>query len=254
MTGMLEGKVALVTGGARGIGRGTALLLGREGARVAVADVSVEGVNETVELIGAAGCEAIPIVADISKPADVTAMISTVIQTYGHLDCAFNNAGINGAQAGARGKLTADWTEEEFDRLLAVNLKGTWLCMKAEITHMAERGAGSIVNTASLAALTGFRTTAGYAASKHGIVGLTKTAAIEYAPKLRVNCICPGWIATDMVAATIAERGEALLTRVPQQRFGEPEDIGEVACWLLSDRSRFVTGGAFPADGGYMAN
>lgn len=254
MAGMLEGKVALVTGAARGIGRGSAILLSREGARVAVADVSADGANETVELITAAGCDAIPIVVDVSQPHEVSAMMTTVLQAYGRLDCAFNNAGINGGQAGARGKLTADWTVEEFDKLIAVNLKGTWLCMRAEIKHMSERGAGAIVNTASLAALTGFRTTTGYAASKHGIVGLTQTAAIEYAPVIRVNCLCPGWITTDMTAATIAQRGDELLARVPFKEFGTPEDVGEMACWLLSDRSRFVTGCAFPVDGGYMAN
>jgi NAD(P)-dependent dehydrogenase (short-subunit alcohol dehydrogenase family) len=251
---MLDGKVALVTGAARGIGRGTALLLAREGARVAVADLSDDGVNETAELIAKAGGHATAIIVDVSNPAEVSAMLAHTLEAYGRLDCAFNNAGINGAQAGARGKLTAEWTEQEFDRLIAVNLKGTWLCMKAELQHMVARGSGSIVNTASLAALTGFRTTAGYAASKHGVAGLTRTAAIEYAPNIRVNCICPGWITTDMTAATIAQRGDELLARVPFRRFGTPEDVGEMACWLLSDRSRFVTGGAFPVDGGYMAN
>jgi NAD(P)-dependent dehydrogenase (short-subunit alcohol dehydrogenase family) len=254
MAGMLEAKVALVTGAARGIGRDTALLLAREGALVAVADLSADGVKETAELITKAGGDATAVIVDVSKPADVSVMMTHVLQGYGQLDCAFNNAGINGAQVGARGKLTAEWTEEEFDRVIAVNLKGTWLCMKAEIEHMVERGSGSIVNTASLAALTGFRTTAGYAASKHGIVGLTKTAAIEYAPEVRVNCICPGWITTDMTAATIAQRGDELLARVPFREFGKPEDVGEMACWLLSDRSRFVTGSAFSVDGGYMAN
>jgi NAD(P)-dependent dehydrogenase (short-subunit alcohol dehydrogenase family) len=254
MAGMLEGKVALVTGAARGIGRDAALLFAREGAHVAVADLSAEGVQETAELITKAGGYATPVTVDVSKPADVAAMMAHTLQACGRLDCAFNNAGINGAQAGARGKFTADWTEEEFDRVIATNLKGTWLCMKAELNQMVVQGSGSIVNTASLAALTGFRTTAGYAASKHGIVGLTKTAAIEYAPKVRVNCICPGWITTDMTAATIAQRGDELLARVPFREFGHPEDVGEMACWLLSARSRFVTGGAFTVDGGYMAN
>jgi NAD(P)-dependent dehydrogenase (short-subunit alcohol dehydrogenase family) len=229
-------------------------LFASEGAHVAVADLSAEGVQETAELITKAGGYATPVTVDVSKPADVAAMMAHTLQACGRLDCAFNNAGINGAQAGARGKFTADWTEEEFDRVIATNLKGTWLCMKAELNQMVVQGSGSIVNTASLAALTGFRTTAGYAASKHGIVGLTKTAAIEYAPKVRVNCICPGWITTDMTAATIAQRGDELLARVPFREFGHPEDVGEMACWLLSARSRFVTGGAFTVDGGYMAN
>ncbi|HTU55692.1 MAG TPA: glucose 1-dehydrogenase [Acetobacteraceae bacterium] len=254
MAGLLEGKVVLVTGAARGIGRGAALLFAREGARIALADLSAQGVRETAELITEAGGCATTVTTDVSKPADVSAMMAHTLQAYGRLDCAFNNAGINGTQVGARGKLTAEWTEEEFDRVIAVNLRGTWLCMKAELGRMVEQGFGSIVNTASLAGLTGFRTTAGYAASKHAIVGLTKTAAIEYAPKVRVNCICPGWIATDMTAATIAQRGEELLARVPFREFGQPEDIGEMACWLLSARARLVTGGAFIVDGGYMAN
>jgi NAD(P)-dependent dehydrogenase (short-subunit alcohol dehydrogenase family) len=202
VTALLDGKVVLVTGAARGIGRGAALVFAREGARVAVADRAADGAHETAELIAKAGGAAIAIAADISSSADVAAMMAATLRAYGRLDGAFNNAGINGGQAGARGKLTADWTEEEFDKLIAVNLKGTWLCMKAELAHMAAHGGGAIVNTASLAGLTGFPTTAGYAASKHGLV----------------------------------------------------EDIGEMACWLLSDRARYVTGVAFPVDGGHMAN
>jgi len=254
MAGMLEGKVALVTGGGRGIGRQTAILFAREGARVVVADLSADGAKETAALITKAGGEATAVAADISKPADVSAMMTATLNAYSRLDCAFNNAGINGTQAGVRGKLTAEWTEEAFDKLIQVNLKGTWLCMKAELEQMVQQGSGSIVNTASLAGLTGFPSTAGYAASKHGVVGLTKTAAIEYAPKVRVNCVCPGWIATDMTAETIARRGPELLARVPFREFGKPEDVAELVCWLSSDRARFVAGGAFTVDGAYMAN
>ena len=254
MPGMLDGKVALVTGGARGIGRGTALLFAREGARDVVADQSADGARETAEQITKAGGEAKAVVADISKPDDVAAMLAATIDAFGRLDCAFNNAGINPTLAGVRGKLTADWPEDGFDKLIQVNLKGTWLCMRAEIQQMVRQGGGSIVNTASLAGLTGFRTTAAYAASKHGVVGLTKTAAIEYAPSVRVNCICPGWIDTDMTAETIAQRGDELLTRVPSHVFGTPNDVAEMVCWLSSDRARFVVGGAFTVDGGYMAN
>jgi NAD(P)-dependent dehydrogenase (short-subunit alcohol dehydrogenase family) len=254
MSGMLEGKVALVTGGGRGIGRGTALLFAREGARVVLADLSSDGARETAELIAKAGGEALSVVADISKPADVSAMMAATLGAFGQLDCAFNNAGINGTLAGVRGKLTADWPEDAFDKLIQVNLKGTWLCMRAELHQMVQQGSGSIVNTASLAGLTGFPTTAAYAASKHGVVGLTKTAAIEYAPRIRVNCVCPGWINTDMTAEVIERRGAELLARVPFREFGKPEDVAEMVCWLSSDRARYVAGGAFTVDGAYMAN
>src|SRR5437660_7429180 len=153
LAGMLEGKIALVTGAGRGIGRGTALLFAREGARLVVADLSADGVKETAELVTKAGGEATAVVADISKTADVSAMMAVTLEAYGRLDCAFNNAGINGSLAGVRGKLTAEWPEEAFDRLIAVNLKGTCLCMKAELEQMVRQGSGSIVNTASLAGL-----------------------------------------------------------------------------------------------------
>jgi NAD(P)-dependent dehydrogenase (short-subunit alcohol dehydrogenase family) len=253
MSEMLKGKVALITGAAGGIGRGTALLFAAEGAQVVASDARLDGAEETAELIRMAGGEATAVCADISKPAEVEAMVAAAVTAYGRLDCAFNNAGMNGTQAGAGGKLTAEWPEEAFDRIIGINLKGTWLCMRAEINQMLRQGSGSIVNTASLAGLTGFRTTAGYAASKHAIVGMTKTAAIEYAPKIRVNCVCPGWIDTDMVRGTIAQHGPAVLARVPFGRVASPKELGEVVCWLSSDRASYATGGAFTIDGGLMA-
>src|ERR1700761_6615 len=146
MPGMLDGKVALVTGGARGIGRGTALLFAREGARVVVADLSADGAKETAALIAKSGGEAKAVVGDISRSEDVTAMLAATVDAFGRLDCAFNNAGINPTLAGVRGKLTADWPEDGFDKLIQVNLKGTWLCMRAEIQQMVSQGAGSVVN------------------------------------------------------------------------------------------------------------
>ena len=251
---MLEGKVALVTGAARGIGCGTALLFAREGARVVVADLSADGVNETAHLITKAGGEATAVVVDVSKSPDVSAMMTATLGTYGRLDCAFNNAGINGSLAGVRGKLTAEWPEEAFDRLIQVNLKGTWLCMRAELEQMVRQGAGSIVNAASLAGLTGFANTAGYAASKHGVVGLTKTAAIEYAEaNIRVNAVCPGYINTRMTEETMRRRGDAILAQVPFRRMGNPEEIAEMVVWLCSDRASYVSGAAYNVDGGWMA-
>jgi NAD(P)-dependent dehydrogenase (short-subunit alcohol dehydrogenase family) len=253
MTGMLENKVALVTGGARGIGRQAATVFAREGAIVVVSDLSAAGVEDTVASIRSAGGEAMSVVADVSNPNDVRSMVGTVILAHGRLDCAFNNAGINGAQAGAGGKLTAEWSEESFDKVVQVNLKGTWLCMRSELEQMTNQGFGAIVNTASLAALTGFKTTAGYAASKHGIVGLTKTAALEYAPRVRVNCVCPGWTDTDMISGAMARRGPEILAGVPFGRMGTPDEIAQMVCWLLSDRATYVTGAAFNVDGGIMA-
>lgn len=253
MAAMLEGKVALVTGSARGIGRATALLFAREGARVAVADMNKAGAEETAALIRGMGGDAKPMVADVSRADDVATTVAATVEAFGRLDCAFNNAGLTGSQVGPGGLLTAEWSEESFDRIIQVNLKGAWLCMKAQLNFMVRQGGGSIVNTASLAGLTGFKTQAGYTASKHGVVGLTKTAAIEYAPTVRVNCVCPGFIDTEMLKNTMSRRGAEILARVPFHELGRAEDIAEMVCWLSSDHARYVSGASFVVDGAYMA-
>ena len=191
MPGMLDGKVALVTGGGGDIGRATALAMVREGARVAVADLAAAAAQATVALINAAvglqptdlirGGQAIALTGDVTRAADVRAMVADTVAAYGRLDCAFNNAGIAPYQVSAEGQLTAQWSEESFDRMIAVNLKSVWLCMKEEIPQMLSQGGGAIVNTGSIAGLIGLQTSSAYAAAKHGVIGLTKTAALEYA-------------------------------------------------------------------------
>ena len=252
MAGLTEGKVALVTGAGSGIGRATALVFAREGAKVVVSDIVVEGGQETVQQIEAAGGEAIFVKADVSQAADVETLITQTVETYGRLDCAFNNAGIEGGM-----KLTIDCTKEEFDRTITVNLTGVWLCMKYEIQQMLSQGSGAIVNTASAAGLVGFPSLPDYVASKHGVVGLTKTAALEYAKSgIRVNAVCPGVIQTPMV-----ERGaqlspgfdELALSMEPVGRFGQPAEVGEAVVWLCSDAASFVTGHPMAVDGGLVA-
>ena len=256
MAGLLDGKTALITGGARGIGRTTAVLFAREGARVLVADTSGDGASETVGLINAAGGQAVSHVADVTKPAEVAAMVATAVKTFGRLDCAFNNAGISGWQIGAGGKKTADWSEEAFDRMIAVNLKGVWLCMREELNQMmAQGGGGAIVNTASIAGLVGLPTSSIYVAAKHGVVGLTKTAAIEYAQnKIRVNAVAPGYIETDMTKDVMARRGPQIMATTPMNRMGTAQEIAEMVCWLCCDRASYVTGATYNVDGGYVAN
>ena len=254
MVGMLDGKSALVTGGGGGIGRATALAFAREGARVAVADLIAEAARETVALVNAAGGQAISLSGDMSKNGDVRTMIEAAVATYGRLDCAFNNAGIAGWQVDAAGKKTAEWSEEAFDRMIAVNLKGVWLCMRHELPQMQAQGGGAIVNTGSIAGLVGLPTSSAYVAAKHGVIGLTKTAALEYAEaNIRVNAVCPGYIRTRMTERSMQLRGEAILAQTPLKRMGNPEEIAEMVLWLCSERASYVTGAAYNVDGGWMA-
>ena len=252
MAGWLAGKVALVTGAGSGIGRASALTFAREGAKVVVADVVVEGGEETVGMIKTAGGEALFVKADVSQAVEVEALINKTLATYGRLDCAHNNAGIEGAVA-----TTAECTEENWDRIIAINLKGVWLCMKYEIPQMLKQGGGAIVNTASGAGLVGIPRAGAYVASKHGVVGLTKTAALEYAKAgIRVNAVCPGVIDTPMVQRITSRRPhlvERMAAGEPVGRMGKPQEIAEAVVWLCSEAASFVTGHAMAVDGGYIA-
>jgi NAD(P)-dependent dehydrogenase (short-subunit alcohol dehydrogenase family) len=254
MTGILAGKAALVTGGASGIGRATSLAMAREGARVAVADRTEERSAETVALINAAGGQAIAIGGDVANEDDVVAMVARTVAAFGRLDCAFNNAGISGRSVGPVGQRTHEMSRASFDAMLAINLTGVFLCMKYEITHMLTHGSGAIVNTASVAGLVGLPTSTHYVAAKHGVVGLTKTAAMEYArDNIRVNCVNPGYIATPMTDETMKTRFDDLMTKVPMHRLGLPDEIAEAVVWMCSDKASFMTGASHVIDGGYYA-
>jgi NAD(P)-dependent dehydrogenase (short-subunit alcohol dehydrogenase family) len=254
MAGLLDGKAALITGAGGGIGGAAALAFAREGARVAVADIAAEAAAATVARINALGGQAIALAGDVSRDADVGRMVDDTIAAFGRLDCAFNNAGIAGWQVDAAGKKTAEWSEAAFDRMIAVNLKGVWLCLRHELPRMQAQGGGAIVNTASIAGLAGLPTSSAYVAAKHGVVGLTKTAAIEYAEAgIRVNAVCPGYIRTPMTGEVMQRRGEAILAQTPMRRMGAPDEIAEMVVWLCSDRASFVSGAAYNVDGGYMA-
>jgi NAD(P)-dependent dehydrogenase (short-subunit alcohol dehydrogenase family) len=254
MAGMLEGKSALITGGGRGIGRATALLFAKEGARVAVADLSEEGAKETVALINKAGGQALSMSGDVTAPGHAASLVAGAVKAFGRLDCAFNNAGIAGYQVDAAGKRTHEWPEKSFDRMIDVNLKSVWLCMRAELEQMLTQKKGAIVNTASIAGLIGIRNSSAYTAAKHGVVGLTKTAALEYAEEgLRINAVCPGFIETDMTKDTMARRGAEIIAMVPFRRMGAAQEIAEMVCWLCSDRASYVSGAAYNVDGAYMA-
>jgi NAD(P)-dependent dehydrogenase (short-subunit alcohol dehydrogenase family) len=252
MAGRVEGKVALITGGSSGIGRATALLFGREGAKVAVADYNADGGEQTVKAIKDAGGVASFHAVDVASPQEVEGLIRKVVDTYGRLDSAFNNAGIEGQMA-----LTPDCTIENWNRVIAIDLTSVFLCMKYEIQQMLKNGGGSIVNTASVAGLQGLATAPAYVAAKHGVAGLTKTAALEFAQKgIRVNAVCPGFIHTPMVDRVL-DKGvfseEQIFAAEPMHRMGKPEEIAEAVLWLCSDASSFVTGLPMPVDGGYVA-
>ncbi len=254
MSGQLNGKVALITGGASGIGRATALTFAREGAKLIIADLNEDGGQQTVHMIAEHGGEATFVQVDVSRATEVEAMISKTVQTYGRLDCAHNNAGI-----GSRPRvLLHELSEESWERVISINLKGVWLCMKYEIIQMCTQGGGAIVNTASIMGLVGSWSRSGvYNASKHGVVGLTKTAALEYAKSgIRVNAVCPGYIRTPLIEEALASNPEMeaqIVARHPVGRMGRPEEIAEAVMWLCSDAASFVTGHTMTVDGGYVA-
>jgi NAD(P)-dependent dehydrogenase (short-subunit alcohol dehydrogenase family) len=229
--------------------------MAREGARVAVADRAEADAAGTVALINASGGQAIAIGGDVTREADVAAMIARTVSAFGRIDCAFNNAGISGRAVGPAGQRTHELSQEAFDRMLAVNLTGVFLCLKHEVAQMlAQGGGGAIVNTASIAGLIGLATSGHYVAAKHGVVGLTKSAAIEYAQDgIRVNCVNPGYVATPMTKETIEERGQEILAKVPMRRMGVPGEIAEAVAWMCSDKASFMTGAAHVVDGGYYA-
>jgi NAD(P)-dependent dehydrogenase (short-subunit alcohol dehydrogenase family) len=244
----LDGKAALVTGGGSGLGRASAIAFARAGARVTVADVEADGGKQTAALVEEAGGDADFVRADVTDADDVTAMVDAAVARWGGLDCAVNNAGTTGASA-----TTADYTLKDWNRTIALNLTGVFLCLRAEIPVMLERG-GAIVNMASGAGLVGFPGLPAYVASKHGVVGLTRAAALEYARHgIRINAICPGSTRTPMLEGFMGgdENVERMMTRaVPLGRLGRPEEIAEAVVWLCSDAASFVVGHALAVDGG----
>jgi len=256
VAGRLDKKIALITGGGSGIGRSSALAFAREGAKVIVSDVDSAGGKETVQMIQAAGGTAIFVKADVSKAAEVEMLVKRGVEVYGRLDCALNNAGIQGEI-----KQTAECSEENWHRIIAINLTGVWLCMKHEIPYMLKQGGGAIVNTASNFGLVGSIGMPAYAASKHGVLGLTKTAALEYAKSgIRVNAVCPGPTQTPLVDRILNEQPqlanqivEAIKAREPLGRMGQPQEIAEAVVWLCSEAASFVTGAAMAVDGGFVA-
>jgi NAD(P)-dependent dehydrogenase (short-subunit alcohol dehydrogenase family) len=245
-----EGQVALVTGAASGIGRSTALLYALQGAKVIVSDVTKAGGQETVQLIHDAGGEAMFIGADVSNPVDCEALIRQTIDAYGRLDVAFNNAGIGGDSA-----LTADYGIEAWQKVININLSGVFYCMKYEIQAMLQGGHGAIVNMSSILGQVGFPTAAAYVAAKHGVVGLTQTAAAEYAAAgIRINVVGPAFIHTPLISGL--EEDEASRTMLiglhPIGRLGMPEEVAELVVWLSSDKASFMVGAYVPVDGGYL--
>lgn len=246
----VNGKTAVVTGAGAGIGRASALRFAEEGANVVVTDIVEETGRETVEKIEASGGDAVFLEVDITNQSDITTMVEEAVDIYGSLDIAHNNA------AGAAGEMvpTADVTEEDWDQEVDITLKATWRCMRHEISTMLDHGGGAIVNTSSGAGLKGQRNVAPYAAGKHGVIGLTRTAALEYAELgLRINAVCPGPVDTPGYSEMPGEMKEELKATVPMKRLGKPEEMANAAVWLCSDDASYVTGVPLSVDGGIMA-
>lgn len=250
--GRLDNKAVVITGAASGMGRATALLFAREGARLLLADVDAAGGEDVTAAIVAQGGTALFRQVDVSRAVEVEGMIRAAQEAFGRLDVLFNNAGIEGESG-----WLADCTEENWDRVLAVNLKGVFLGMKYALPLMVAQQGGSIINTASVAGMVGWRAAAAYSAAKAGVINLTRTAALEYARyNIRVNAICPGVIHTPLlerVHGGNVEGNERLLAMQPMPRLGRPEDVAYMALFLASDESAYVTGAALPVDGGYTA-
>lgn len=251
MAGILDKKVAFVTGAGGGIGRATCLTMSREGALIAVADRDIKTAEETASEVRSLGGDAFVVTGDVTNEAEVSSMIAAIVSHYGRIDCAFNNAGINSSIAGASGKKTHEVQLKSTEMLLDINVIGVWLCMKYELIQMLAQGFGSIVNTSSGFGLVGQPGSSIYGTTKHAVIGLTKSAALEYADKnIRVNAICPGLIDTSMMSQVPLPVVEELLKQVPLHRMGKPSEIGECVTWLCSDRASYVTGATIVADGG----
>jgi len=247
MVGMLEGKVAIVTGGGSGIGRAACLLFAREGASVVVADINEAAAKAVANEIGP---QALAFRVDVADRGSTDAMVQAALDRFGKLDAAFNNAGLSGRTE--RFTRTGDFPEDESDRLIAVNQQGVWNCMRSELKAMMAGGGGAIVNTSSLAGTRGYAGMSPYAATKHAVIGLTRTAGIEYASKnIRVNAVLPGGVDTPMNDSMPDGWQEIVAKTQPMKRVGKPEEIAEAACWLLSDRASFVTAQALNVDGGW---
>lgn len=245
------GTVVLVTGASTGLGREAALSFAKAGARLVLADVETVRGEETAHAVAATGAEAIFVRTDVSRASDVEGLVAEAVLKFGRLDCAFNNAGI--AQ---RGMPVAELSEEDWDRAIAVNLKGVWLCLKYECAQMLKQGGGAIVNTSSIMGLVSGPGLSAYSASKSGVLGLTRSVALDYATSgIRVNAVCPGGIANTAITnrADIQDAMESLKLATPMGRLGEPEDIANAVMWLCSPASRYVTGQALTIDGGFTA-
>jgi len=246
------GQVALVTGASSGMGLATAQAFAQAGAAVALADINHEALRAATDDLTNAGHQALAITCDVSSEDDVAAMVDTTVATFGRLDMAFNNAGIQAPPTDA-----ADETADSFDRVNAINLRGVWACMKHELRHMRGQGSGAIVNCSSLGGLVGLPGRAAYHASKHGVIGLTRSAALEYAPRgIRINAICPGTIETPMVTDMI-DKGELSIPEAvanqPIGRLGRADEIAATVLWLSSPAASLIIGVALPVDGGYTA-